>query len=57
MALESLYLDSSIENIFNLSQEFHHLSQQVGQLTIQFINLVAVAASDLQYLGEDLSDQ
>lgn len=42
---------------FHVVPKFNRLSQQVGQPAIQIINSVVVAASDLRYLGEDVSDQ
>jgi len=57
LTLENLYLGSSLENVFMLSQDFNRLSQKTNQSAIQFINSVMAAATDLRHLGEDLSDQ
>jgi len=57
LTLENLYLGSSLENLFMLSQDFNRLSQKINQPAIQFINSVMAAATDLRHLGEDVSDQ
>ena len=57
LTLENLYLGSSLENLFMLSQDFNRLSQRSNQSAIEFINTVMVAATDLRHLGEDVSNQ
>ena len=55
--LAELYQSASLGNIFRLTLEFNSLKQSPGQPAIQFINSVWNAASELRFLGEEVSDQ
>jgi len=54
LTLENLYLGPPLEKLFMLSHNFNRLSQKTNQSTIQFINTVITAATDLRQIGEDL---
>jgi len=54
--LEDLFQSSSSANVFQLTLTFNSL-QRPGQPVLTFINEVIAAATDLKYLGEDVSDQ
>ena len=56
-SLEDVFQSSSTANIFQLTLAFNTLDQRVGQPVLTFINDVVAAATDLRYLGEDVSDQ
>ena len=56
-SLEDVFQSSSTANIFQLTLAFNSLYQQVGQPVLMFINDVVADATDLRYLGEDVSDQ
>ena len=56
-SLEDVFQSSSTANIFQLTLAFNTLHQRVGQPVLTFINDVVAAATDLRYLGEDVSDQ
>ena len=56
-SLEDVFQSSSTANIFQLTLVFNTLHQRVGQPVFTFINDVVAPATDLRYLGEDVSDQ
>jgi len=56
-ALADLYQSASLGNIFRLTVEFNDIKQLLKKQAIQFITSVCTAASELKYLGEDISDQ
>lgn len=55
--LALLYPLTSLGNIFRLSIEFNTLKHKPKKSAINFINSVTAAATKLQFLGKDLSDQ
>ena len=57
VTLADLYQSSSLGNVFRLTSEFNSLRQLPGQPAIQFFAAVCSAASELRYLGEEISDQ